>query len=58
MAKQTSAKAADKTNNFKPTFRKFDSMTDGEKDAFRQGAKTVANRVKENLGLKQKREDR
>lgn len=42
-------------SNFTPTFRKYETMNKGEQDAFRQGAATVSNRVKENLGLKQKK---
>ena len=37
---------------FTPTFRKYADMTQGEKDAFRQGATTANNGVKERLGLK------
>jgi hypothetical protein len=36
---------------FTPTFRKYNDMTQGEKDAFRQGAKTSENKVKERLGF-------
>ena len=42
-------------NGFTPTFRKYNDMNKGEQDAFRQGAKTVENKVKENLGLKKPR---
>lgn len=41
---------------FQPTFRKYKDMNDGEKAAFRQGATTVDNSVKERLGLKPSRE--
>ena len=40
---------------FTPTFRRYDDMNSGEQAAFRQGATTVSNKVKENLGLKQKK---
>jgi hypothetical protein len=36
---------------FQPTFRKYADMTDTEKAAFRQGAKTSENKVKERLGF-------
>lgn len=42
-------------NNFKPDFRKYSDMNSGEQAAFRQGAKTVENKVKENLGFKKPR---
>jgi len=42
-------------NGFQPTFRKYNDMNKGEQEAFRQGAKTVENKVKENLGLKKPR---
>lgn len=38
-------------NNFKPTFRKYKDMTESEQAAFRQGAKTSENKVKERLGF-------
>lgn len=38
-------------NNFQPTFRKYADMTEGEQAAFRQGAKTSENKVKERLGF-------
>ena len=50
--KQTAAKS----NDFKPTFRAYKSMNDGEQAAFRQGATTVSNKIKENLGLKKKKD--
>jgi len=37
--------------NFTPTFRKYRDMNDSEKQAFRQGAKTSENKVKERLGF-------
>ncbi len=37
--------------NFQPTFRKYADMSDSEKAAFRQGAKTSENKVKERLGF-------
>ena len=36
---------------FQPTFRKYADMNDGEQAAFRQGAKTSENKVKERLGF-------
>ena len=47
------AKPVTKTEEktFTPTFRTYASMNQGEQDAFRQGAKTVENKVKTNLGL-------
>jgi len=37
--------------DFQPTFRKYADMNDGEQAAFRQGAKTSENKVKERLGF-------
>lgn len=51
MAKNTSKPAENNGNNFQPTFRKYSDMSDGEKAAFRQGAKTSENKVKERLGF-------
>jgi len=34
-----------------PTFRKYNDMNEGEQAAYRQGAKTIENKVKNNLGL-------
>lgn len=53
--KNTGGKPAAKDNGFQPTFRKYSSMNKGEQEAFKQGAKTVENKVKENLGLKKPR---
>jgi hypothetical protein len=39
------------SGGFTPTFRKYADMSDGEKAAFRQGAKTSENKVKERLGF-------
>ena len=39
-------------NGFTPTFRKLVDMTQGERDAFKQGATTANNGIKERLGLK------
>ena len=42
---------------FEKTFKNYKTeMTPGEQAAFRQGATTANNRIKENLGLKQKRD--
>jgi len=41
--------------SFTPTFRKYESMTPGEQEAFKQGCKTVGNKIKENLGLKRRK---
>lgn len=38
-------------NGFQPTFRRYQDMSDTEKAAFRQGAKTSENKVKERLGF-------
>ena len=43
-------------NGFTPTFRKYSDMTEGEQAAFRQGAKTSDNKVKERLGLSKPRQ--
>jgi len=43
-------------SNWQPTFRSYKSMSEGEQAAFRQGATTVENKVKENLGLKKPRD--
>ncbi|MCL2061145.1 MAG: hypothetical protein FWH03_00765 [Firmicutes bacterium] len=54
MAKNTKTSGKNTANNngtFTPTFRKYASMNEGEKQAFRQGAKTSENKVKERLGL-------
>ena len=54
MAKNTNTPAAPvaaNNGNFTPTFRKYADMTQSEKDAFRQGAKTSENKVKERLGF-------
>lgn len=58
MAKNTNKPTADNGNqnnnsgnNFQPTFRKYSDMSDSEKAAFRQGAKTSENKVKERLGF-------
>lgn len=37
--------------DFQPTFRKYTDMSESEKAAFRQGAKTSENKVKERLGF-------
>lgn len=41
-----------RNGNFTPTFRPYKTMNASEQAAFRQGASTVSNKVKENLGLK------
>lgn len=58
MAKNTTKPATDsgnQTNNsgnkFQPTFRKYSDMSESEQAAFRQGAKTSENKVKERLGF-------
>lgn len=57
MAKSTAKPAANGgnqnkgANGFQPTFRKYKDMTEGEQAAFRQGAKTSENKVKERLGF-------
>lgn len=57
MAKSTAKPAADSgnqnkgANGFQPTFRKYKDMTESEQAAFRQGAKTSENKVKERLGF-------
>ena len=45
-------KGGGNNGGFTPTFRKYADMSQGEKDAFRQGATTANNSVKEKLGLK------
>jgi len=55
----TSKKPAANTGsntNFQPTFRKYNDMSPSEQAAFRQGATTVGNKVKENLGLRKPRD--
>ena len=49
--KATKPAANNNSGNFTPTFRKYESMSEGEQQAFRQGAKTVENKVKGNLGF-------
>ena len=44
-------KAEATKNDFKPTFRNYKDMNEGEQAAFKQGAKTVENKVKDKLGL-------
>lgn len=57
MAKSTAKPAAESDNQskgaggFQPTFRKYKDMTESEQAAFRQGAKTSENKVKERLGF-------
>jgi|GEM_PF-1588814 len=53
MATNAKAKSAPKKEEWQPTFRRYDDMNEGEQAAFRQGAKTVENKVKENLGFRQ-----
>lgn len=50
--KQAKSTPAKSVNSFTPTFRKYKSMNESEQAAFRQGAKTTENRVKEHLGFK------
>lgn len=50
--KQAKNVPAKSNNTFAPTFRKYKSMSESEQAAFRQGAKTTENRVKERLGFK------
>ena len=50
--KQTKEEPKAQTNTgWQPTFRAYLSMNEGEQAAFRQGAKTVENKVKANLGF-------
>ena len=56
MAKNTAKPAESGNQNkgaggFQPTFRKYKDMTESEQAAFRQGAKTSENKVKERLGF-------
>jgi hypothetical protein len=48
---KSTAPANNGSGGFTPTFRKYADMSDGEKAAFRQGAKTSENKVKERLGF-------
>ena len=41
-----------KANDFKPTFKKYSAMSKSEQEAFKQGATTANNSIKERLGLK------
>ena len=56
MAKDTKkpapANSGGNNNGFTPTFRKYSDMSKGEQEAFRQGATTANNGIKERLGLK------
>ena len=52
--KKTTAKSTD-YNGFQKSFRSYKSMNDGEQAAFRQGATTANNSIKEKLGLKKPR---
>jgi len=49
-------KTAAKNANFQKTFRSYKSMNEGEQAAFRQGATTANNSIKEKLGLKKPRD--
>lgn len=49
--KTTGGKPKTGNNGFQPTFRKYKDMTESEQAAFRQGAKTSENKVKERLGF-------
>ena len=49
--KNTGGKNTANNNGFQPTFRKYANMSEGEQAAFRQGAKTSENKVKERLGF-------
>lgn len=40
---------------FEKTFKSYDKMTKGEKAAFKQGAHTANQSIKEKLGLKKPR---
>lgn len=57
MAKNTATPTAENGNQnkgaggFQPTFRRYKDMTESEQAAFRQGAKTSENKVKERLGF-------
>jgi len=55
MATKTTKTVPPKGKDFAPTFKKYGNMTPGEQAAFKQGCITVGNKVKENLGLKQKK---
>jgi len=52
--KTDTSKTANK--EFTPTFRKYADMSPSEQAAFKQGATTVGNTVKENLGLRKPRD--
>ena len=41
---------------FVQTFKKLDKMTEGERNAFNQGAITANNNVKERLGFRKPRD--
>ena len=49
--KPAPAQTGNGNGGFTPTFRKYADMNSGEQAAFKQGAKTVENKVKQNLGL-------
>lgn len=49
------AKNVRKNDNFVPTFKRYEDMSIEEQNAFRQGAKTIENRVKEKIGLKEEK---
>jgi hypothetical protein len=51
------AKKQESAAQFKKTFKTYDSMTDSEKAAFRQGATTVSNRVQEQIGLRKPKDE-
>lgn len=44
------------SGGFVPTFRYYADMDEGEQAAFKQGATTANNNIKERLGLKKPRE--
>ena len=49
--KKANSATAKKSGTFKPTFVPYKTMNTGEQAAFRQGAKTVENKVKDRLGF-------
>ena len=56
--KNTSATEKTETKQFEKTFKNYKTeMTPGEQAAFRQGATTANNSIKERLGLKKSRNE-
>jgi len=59
MSNKKANSATAKSGNFTQTFRSYKTeMNEGEQAAFRQGAKTVENKVKDRLGFMPPKKDK